>query len=88
MRDINIAKCRKILGYLQNSCSIQKNQLYQFYHEDEHGNSHGANLTDFERGIVAGKHAAYNHVIKEIHYMIKNADKIWNTTTCREERRE
>ena len=42
--------------------------------------------TDYERGFVAGKHAAYNDVLRELHQRMKHTDYYWNGTHCREEK--
>ena len=43
-------------------------------------------LTDFERGYIAGKHAAYNDVLRKIQKMVEDADIDWWNCHCREEK--
>lgn len=75
MRDINIVKHRKLLDEIQQFCSCAK-QKTNFMHR----------TTDYERGFVAGKHAAYNDVLRELHQRMRHADYYWNGTHCREEK--
>ena len=75
MRDVNIVKYRKLLAQIQDECSHQKQLLYT----DKRCN------TDHQRGVIQGKHAAYNDVIKMVHDMIWHAESDWNYMHCRDE---
>jgi len=77
MRSINIKKYRKLLYNLQYFCSRSK-RLMNFGHCK----------TDYERGFVNGKHAAYNDVLREIAKMVRDADYDWDSVHCREEKKD
>ncbi len=79
MRDINVVKYRKLLYNLQFFCKQKKRYLYK----DFAGKGHL--LTDFERGYIDGKHAAYNDVLREVHDMSNSAEYDWQSVHCREE---
>ena len=79
MRDINVTKYRKLLYNIQYFCSHAKWLLYKDF-----GNQGG--MTDFQRGFINGKHAAYNEVLRELDECNRDAEHDWNNVTCREER--
>ena len=76
MRDINVTKYRKLLQQLQYFCSSAKWTMSR---------EHRGGGTDFERGFEAGKHAAYNEVLRKLSQAIDYADLDWTHTHCREE---
>ena len=76
MRDINVTKYRKLLQRLQYFCSHAKWTMSR----EQHGGG-----TDFERGFEAGRHAAYNEMLRELGRAIDNADLDWEHMRCREE---
>ena len=77
MRDVNVTKYRKLLYNLQYFCSHSK-RLMTFQHCK----------TDYERGFVVGKHAAYNDVLREIAKMVRDANYDWDSMCCREEKKD
>ena len=82
MRDINVTKLRKILMDIQSTCTDEKLRA----NEIEYCKSgKKTNLTDFERGRIAGMHRAYNSILKKLADMINFADYGWKNTHCREE---
>lgn len=78
MRDINIVKYRKLLYNIQYFCSHSKWTLSR--------TRYNKRLTDFERGIIQGKHAAYNEVLRELNKAVEYADIDWEHVHCREEK--
>lgn len=80
MRDANIVKYRKLLYNIQYFCSHEKWILSR--------TRYNKRLTDFERGIIQGKHAAYNEVLRELHKAVEYADIDWEHMHCREEKVE
>lgn len=80
MRDINVTKYRKLLYIMQHFCSREKWTLSRM--------SYNKSLTDFERGIIQGKHAAYNKVLRKLDKMVEYADIDWDCVSCREEDHE
>lgn len=79
MRDINVTKYRKLLYNIQYFCSRAKWLLYKDF-----GNQGG--MTDFQRGFINGKHAAYNEVLRKLEESVRFADYDWNGVSCREEK--
>lgn len=77
IRDVNVVKYRKLLHELQCFCKDAKRKA-----QDE---CCKRNMTDFERGVIAGKSSAYNDLIKEIHHREVCADVNWQGVHCREE---
>lgn len=77
MRDINVTKYRKLLYNLQHFCSHEKWLLSRTRYNKIY--------TDFERGIIQGKHSAYNEVLRELNRMVEDADFEWECMYCREE---
>lgn len=77
MRDSSVVKYRKLLSNIQDFCSCAKRNLNFAWYDKR--------LTDFERGVIQGKHAAYNDILKKINKMIEFADVDWEQTKCREE---
>lgn len=82
MRNIPIVKYRKLLETLQRFCREQKSHLYCDMIRPK------KTPTEFERGVIDGKHAAYNSVMKELHAMIEYAETDWDYTSCREETKD
>lgn len=80
MRDINVTKYRKLLYNIQYFCSHAKWTLSRNYYSKR--------LTDFERGVIQGKHTAYKEVLKELNKAIEYADIDWEHVHCREEYNE
>ena len=80
MRNINIVKYRKLLYKLQYFCRINKSHLWAgfMFPNKKH-------LTDYERGWIAGQHAAYNKVLRELQSMMASAESDWDSMHCREE---
>ena len=78
-RNVNVVKYRKLLHNIQYFCTHAKWQLSR-----EHRKNKG--LTDFERGFISGKHAAYRDVLRKLEKMKVNAEFDWVHTQCREER--
>lgn len=78
MRDANIVKYRKLLYNIQYFCSHEKWILSR--------TRYNKRLTDFERGNIQGKHAAYNEVLRELHKAVEHADFDWEDMYCREEK--
>lgn len=78
MRDINVTKYRKLLYNIQHFCSHAKSLLYKDF-----GSQGG--MTNFQRGYINGKHAAYNEVLRELDSLVRGAEYDWNGTSCREE---
>lgn len=79
MRDINVVKYRKLLRKLQYFCRTGKSNLWNAYFNKKI-------LTDYERGYIAGQHAAYNKVLREMESMVVCAEDDWNSVHCREEK--
>ena len=82
IEDICVKKYRKLLYNLQYFCSSAKwtlNKDFCFKGRIKKG------YTDFERGFITGRHAAYNEVLRELHKMVEYADIDWNHVHCREE---
>lgn len=79
MRDINVTKYRKLLYDIQYFCSRAKWSLYKDF-----GNQGG--MTDFQRGFINGKHAAYNEVLRKLEESVRYADYDWNRVSFREEK--
>jgi len=79
MRNINVVKYRKLLYALQFYCRQAKGYLYKDFVFSK------KILTDFERGYIAGKHAAYNDVLRELQKMSEHAEYDWDSVHCREE---
>ena len=78
MRNINVVKYRKLLRELQYFCRINKSNLWDMF-------SNKKCLTDYERGYIAGHHAAYNKVLRELEYKVVSAEYDWDGVHCREE---
>ena len=78
-RDINVTKYRKLLYSIQECCKQRKESTNLIAYTKK------SPLTDFERGVIQGKHSAYNNVIKILHEMIECAYYYWENTKCREE---
>lgn len=82
VRDVNIVKYRKLLYKLQFFCKQKKSYLYKDFIFPK------KRLTDFERGYINGKHAAYNDVLRKVDKMSQYAECDWESVHCREERCE
>lgn len=80
MRNINIVKYRKLLYNLQYFCKENKSSLWLKYISPKK-----RCLTDYERGWIAGQHAAYNEVLRETQRMMFFAEYDWDSVHCREE---
>ena len=82
MRNINVVKYRKLLYKLQFFCRQKKGYLYKDFAFPK------KRLTDFERGYIDGKHAAYNDVLRKVQRMHELAEYDWDDVYCREEKNE
>lgn len=82
MRNINVVKYRKLLYELQFFCRQKKGYLYKDFVFPK------KRLTDFERGYIDGKHAAYNDVLRKVNDMSNSAEYDWASVHCREENYE
>lgn len=80
MRNINVVKYRKLLYSLQYFCKSNKSKLWQEFRFPKK-----RHLTDYERGHIAGQHAAYNKVLREVESMMVFAEYDWDSVHCREE---
>lgn len=81
MRNINVVKYRKLLRELQCFCRTKKSYLWKdFMYPNKHY------LTDYERGYIAGQHAAYNETLRELETKVVHAEIDWDSVHCREER--
>ena len=77
MNEVNIKKYRKLLAEIQAFCSDKKKEA-----------NCSECRTDNQNGVVQGKHAAYNEVLKLLHSMIRHAEYDWSYVKCRDERRD
>ena len=97
--DSGLKKYRKLLGKLQFFCSYSKRHMSEWRYNDRTRRTEymyftpdryyrNKQLTDFERGYLVGRHAAFNDVLREIHSMIETSesDWVWNTKS-REDKR-
>ena len=82
MRDINVTKLRKILMDIQSTCSDEKLRANEIEYRTS---GKKTNLTDYERGRIAGMHRAYNSILKKLAVMINFADYEWKNAHCRDE---
>ena len=80
MRNTNVVKYRKLLYKLQFHCRRAKGYIYKELTFPK------KILTDFERGYIAGKHAAYNDVLRKVQKMSEFAEYDWESVYCREEK--
>ena len=80
MRDIEVVKYRKLLYNIVYFCANAKLTLSNTLYPKR--------LTTFERGVIQGKHEAYNEVLKELHKAEWSAEFDWKNTHCREENTE
>lgn len=78
MRNVNVVKYRKLLQKLQFFCKTNKSNLWSLFTAKRY-------LTDYENGYIAGQHAAYNKVLREVESMMFRAEDDWNSMHCREE---
>ena len=78
MRNINVVKYRKLLRNIQYFCRTNKSNLWNMFSNKRY-------LTDYENGYIAGQHAAYNKVLREVESMVVNAEYDWDGVHCREE---
>lgn len=89
--DNGLKKYRKLLYKLQYFCSNSKRTMIEWRYNDRTRRHEymyftpdryyrNKQLTDFERGYLVGRHAAFNDVLREIHSMIQTSeyDWIWN----------
>ena len=84
-----LKKYRKALIELQNFCSASKKVMepimtfnvnlhcYVFKHFTTDRIHKEKVLTDYERGYIAGRHAAFNDVLKELHIMLETSESYW-----------
>lgn len=79
MRNVNVVKYRKLLRELQCFCRTAKSNLWNAYPNKRC-------LTDYERGYIAGQHAAHNKVLRELETKVVRADYDWDCVHCREEK--
>lgn len=84
MRNINVVKYRKLLRELQYFCRISKGTLWRLFESPPGCPTHY--LTDYERGYIAGKHGAYNDVLRELEARMVSAEYDWDYMHCREEK--
>lgn len=81
---MNITKThRKQLIKLQEFCTTAKKsmkicRLGKYEHFTPARVYKEKQLTDFERGYIAGRHSAFNDVQKELHSMIESAKLIFD----------
>ena len=78
-RDVNVTKYRKLLYSIQEYCKQRKESANLTAYIKK------SPLTDFERGVIQGNHAAYNDILKTVHDMIRHAESDWNYMYCRNE---
>lgn len=85
--DKGLKKYRKFLMKLQNFCSESKRSMIKEYFNGKKitrsyltpDRYHREKvLTDFERGYLVGRHAAFNDVNREIHEMLESSESDWN----------
>lgn len=79
MRNVNVVKYRKLLRELQCFCRENKSNLWNAYPNKKV-------LTDYERGYIAGQHAAHNKVLRELEARVVFAEYDWDSMRCREEK--
>lgn len=90
--DSGLKKYRKLLSKLQYFCRHSKRSMGEWrYNDSTRRNEYmylnpdryyrNKQLTDFERGYLVGRHAAFNDMLREIHSMLQTSeyDWIWNT---------
>ena len=80
MRNINVVKYRKLLYEIQQFCKISKLNIWKNCVLPKK-----RQLTDYERGCLAGQQKAYNEVLRQVGAMIDSAEYDWNSVYCREE---
>ena len=69
-----IKEYRKILQKIQLFCSDMKSETNKDWNKKKR-------LTDFERGIIQGKHSAYNEVNRKLDEMVRFAEYDSSTYT-------
>ena len=76
--NINVTKYRRLLYDIQYFCANKKWHLSKDFWNQ-------GGLTDFQRGFINGKHAAYNDVLRRLEKEVRYADINWENVHCREE---